>query len=263
VRRWVLGLAVAAMVVVCVGVVVVEVVGRRIAENVATSELQRQGIDDATVSIGTWWRPSVLSAILLGDLDRVRVRLEAAQVSGVDVLEADYDLEGLQVDVDVLSGTVAITDLSSGSFRVLVDPATFGAQLGVEVTADDTTLLIGPGRSPATLRMEGDQVVIDSDYLREQGVDGWLVVADRQLLPCDPMPRVAFGLVELSCTGDRLPGILDSSLGQPLDVAPPPAQLEPPATLERDAPATTAPTAGAPTTSAPTTTTTGSDDEGG
>ncbi len=268
-RRWILALAAAALVVLCVGIVVVEVVGRRIAEGVATSELARQGIDDAQVSIGTWWRPSVLSAVLLGDLDRVRVRLVDTQVSGVDVLEADYDLEGLRVDVDVLNGDVAITELTQGSFRVVVDPATFGAQLGVEVAAEDGVLLIGPDREPARLRMDGEELVIDSDHLRERGIDGRLVVADRQLLPCDPTPRVVFDVVVLSCTGDRLPGILDSSLGQPLDVPPPPAQLEPPATLERDptttAPPTTAPPTTAPPTTAPptTTTTAGGDDAGG
>jgi hypothetical protein len=250
------------LVVLLVGVVVIEVVGRRVAEDVATSELERQGVADAHVSIGTWWRPSVLSAVVLGDLDRVRVQLEDAQVSGIEVLEADYDLEGLRVDVDVFGGTVAITELERGSFRVLVDPATFGAQLGVEVVAGDGALRIGPGRAPATLRMEGDQMVIDSAYLDEQGIDGRLVVADRQLLPCDPTPRVVLDLVELHCTGDRLPGILDSSLGQPVDVAPPPAQLEPPATLEREAPASTAPTTTSPTTTA-TPTTAGSDDAGG
>lgn len=256
-RRWVLGLLAAALVVLLVGAVAVEVVGRRIAEDVATSELERQGVADAQVSIGTWWRPSVLSAVVLGDLDRVQVRLEDTRVSGVEVLEADYDLEGLRVDVDVRSGTVAIAELERGSFRVLVDPATFGARLGVEVVAEDGTLLVGPGRAPATLRMEGDEMVIDSTYLREQGIDDRLVVADRRLLPCDPTPRVVLDLVELSCIGDRLPGILDSSLGQPIDVAPPPAQLEPPATLERDAPAPSSPTA--PTT----TTTSGSGDAGG
>lgn len=254
-RRWILGLAVAGLVVLMVGVVVVEVVGRRIAEGVATSELARQGIDDARVSIGTWWRPSVLSAVVLGDLDRVRVQLEDTQVSGVEVLEADYDLEGLRVDVDVLTGDVAITDLSRGSFRVVVDPATFGAQLGVAVEAAEGALLIGPDREPATLRMDGGELLIDSDHLRERGIDGRLLVADRRLLPCDPTARVVFDVVELSCTGDRLPGILDSSLGQPLDVPPPPAQLEPPATLERD-PTTT-------TTAPSTTTTAGGDDAGG
>ena len=261
-RRWVLGLAAAGLVVLLVGVVVIEVVGRRVAEDVAASELERQGVADAQVSIGTWWRPSVLSAVVLGDLDRVQVQLEDAQVSGIQVLEADYDLEGLRVDVDVLDGTVAITELERGSFRVLVDPATFGAQLGVEVVAEDGELRIGPGRAPATLRMEGDQMVIDSASLDEQGIDGRLAVADRRLLPCDPTPRVVLDLVELSCTGDRLPGILDSSLGQPVDVAPPPAQLEPPATLERDAPESTAPTTTSPTTTA-TPTTAGSDDAGG
>jgi hypothetical protein len=260
VRRWVLALTAAVLVVVCIGLVAVEIVGRRIAEGVATSELARQGIDDAQVSIGTWWRPSVLTAVLLGDLDRVRVRLVDAQVSGVDVLEADYDLDGLRVDVDVLNGDVAITELSKGSFRVVVDPATFGAQLGVEVAAEDGVLLIGPEREPATLNMDGEELVIDSDHLRERGLDGRLFVADRRLLPCDPTPRVVFDVVELSCTGDRLPSILDSSLGQPLDVPPPPAQLEPPATLERD-PSTT-PSAAPPTTTT-TTTTPGGDDAGG
>jgi hypothetical protein len=250
VRRWVLALLAATVVVLCVGLVVVEVVGRRVAEGVATAELARQGIDDAQVSIGTWWRPSVLSAVLLGDLDRVHVRLDDAQVSGVDVLEANYDLEGLRVDVDVLNGDVAITELSKGSFRVIVDPATFGAQLGVEVAAEDGVLLIGPDREPATLRMDGAELIIDSDHLRAQGIDGRLAVADRRLLPCDPTPRVVFDVVELSCTGDRLPGILDSSLGQPIDVPPPPAQLEPPATLERDPTTIT-------TTTTPTTTTGG------
>jgi hypothetical protein len=72
-------------------------------------------------------------------------------------------------------------------------------------------------------------------------------VVDPQLLPCTPAVRVIDDLVELSCKGDTLPGILERSLGTSGTTLPPspPTELEPPATLE--VPSTeTVPTTAAP-----------------
>lgn len=237
-------------------VVVVEVGGRRLVESAAEDELALQGLPDATVQVGrSWWRPSVLPAVLVGELDRLHVTLRDSQVSGVDVRQADYELRGLQVRLSVGDRTVEITDIEDGGFLLVVDPASFASVLGVEAVVVDRELLVGPDRAPGTLRVDGDALLVDSEALRSEGIDGRIPVLDAELLPCEPAVSLLEDTVVLSCRGDRLPGVLAAPFGPtgPSTDADPsavPPALQPSATLDRDA-----------TTTAPTTT--GGDDAGG
>ena len=238
-------------------VVVVEVGGRRLVESAAEDELARQGLPDATVQVGrSWWRPAILPAVLVGELDRLHVTLRDSQVSGVDVRQADYELRGLQVRLSVRDRTVEITGIEDGGFLLVVDPGSFASVLGVDAVVDDGELLVGPERSPATLGVDGDDLLVDSELLRSQGIDGRIPVLDAELLPCEPAVSLLEDAVVLSCRGDRLPGVLAAPFGPtgPTTDADPsavPPALQPSATLDRAA-----------TTTVPTTTA-GGDDAGG
>ena len=75
----VLGVAVVFM-----ALLVAEYGGRVVVGRVAQNQLQSQGIADAQVTVGrSWWRPTLLPAVLGGGLDRVSVQLRDAEVSGV------------------------------------------------------------------------------------------------------------------------------------------------------------------------------------
>lgn len=241
-------------------VVVVEVGGRRLVETAAEEELARQGLPDATVQVGrSWWRPAILPAVLVGELDRLHVTLRDSQVSGVDVRQADYELRGLQVRLSVGDRTVEITGIEDGGFLLVVDPSSFASVLGVDAVVVDGELLVGPDRAPATLAVDGDDLLVDSELLRSQGIDGRVPVLDAELLPCEPAVSLLEDTVVLSCRGDRLPGVLAAPFGptDPTEADPsavPPA-LQPSATLDRDA-TTTASTTTVPTTA-------GGDDAGG
>ncbi len=95
-------------------------------------------------------------------------------------------------------------------------------------------LVVGPDDEPAKLRLDGAELVVESPYLSRRAIEPRYRVVDRRLLPCDPEVGLIGGSVELRCTGDRLPGILDTSLGTPVGDVPAPTELEPPVTAERD-----------------------------
>ena len=220
---------------VLVAVVVFEVGGRLLTERAAAAELQAQGIRDAQVTVGAdWWRPTMLRAVVAGEVDRVRVELVDTEVSGVRIERADYVLEGLEVDPG-LGGSLGVRGIAEGSFRLVVAPSAVAAVVGVEAEVDSGRLVVGPEREAAKLRLDGSELVIESAYLQREQLERRVPVVDRRLLPCDPLVAIAGDLVELRCTGDRLPRILDESLGPPLeDLPPPPAELQPPQTIERD-----------------------------
>jgi hypothetical protein len=214
--------------------VVVEHGGRLIAQRVTASELRTAGIQDAQVRIGAAaWRPTLVPALLGGELDRVQVRLRDTSVSGVTIRSADYVLERLTVDPDLSDATVRVRSLGDGWFRLRVTPDAVAEQLGVDAAIERGRLVLGPDREPAKLRVERGQLLVESAFLRREGIAADLLFIDSRVLPCDPEVTVVADLVELSCTGDRLPGLLDSSLGAPVTDVPPPPDLQPPQTLVR------------------------------
>ncbi len=228
-----------ALAVACVVVLIgvgLEVGGRLVTERETARQLTDAGVGEPDVAVGrSWWRPSILPALLGGTLDQVDVRLRDTRVVGIDVLEADYRLRDLSVDLDLRTGTVGVTALGSGSFRLLLEPAAITPLVGATLSARNGELRVGPREEPAALRVEGDELVIDSSYLRANGLVDRIVVVDTGLLPCDPDVAVIRDLVELSCSGDRLPQVLTAPLGaRPAGDEGPPAELPPPASVERD-----------------------------
>ena len=248
-------------------VIGVEITGRVATERVAENRLRANGVRGSIeVTIGSaWWRPTFLPALATGTLDRVSVGLDGAELYAVPVLKADYVLEDLQVQVSPGDRSIAATSIGSGSVRVLIDPAEIGAMFGTEAALLDGRLVIGPERAPADLQMLGDDLVLSGPSLASGSQAASFRVADPQLLPCTPGVRLLNTLVELFCTGDELPGILERPLGPSggSSIVPPPAELEPPLTLESPTTAPTNAPTNAPTTAPTTTTPVGGNDGGG
>lgn len=260
--RW-LRVGLVVVVVGLVGLLVgVEFAGRVVTERVAERQLRDGGVGGSVeVSMGTsWWHPSFLSAVMTGNLDRISVELDRASLYSVPVLRADYVLEDVRVEISATDRTIRVASIGSGKVRLLIDPAEIGRMMGSEATVVDGRIVVGPDRSPADLRIVGDELVLSGPSIATGAGAGSYRVADPELLPCTPDVRVRSSLVELSCTGDQLPGILAQPLGlSGRSTVQPPTELEPPLTLD-------APTASSPTTTAagPTTTTPlGGDDGGG
>ena len=221
---------------------VVEFGGRLMVARVAQDQLQSQGIADAQVTIGrSWWRPSLLPALLGGDLDRVTVQLRDAQVSGVLVETADYVLEDLDVDPNPFGASLGVNAVRDGSFRLTVSPASIGRLLGVNARVVAGRLVVGPDGEPAKLRLDDTELIVESPYLARLRLPHRFRVLDGRLLPCDPEVQLDGELVELRCRGNRLPRILDASMGEPVAQLPaPPTELEPSVTIDRRSPPGTA-----------------------
>lgn len=230
------GRAVAVVVgVLLVGLVVLELGGRVLVQRAAADALRNQGVESARVQLGgDRWRPTVVPALLGADIDRVRVELRDSEVSGVRVVEADYVLDDVDVDVDPLRTAVQVRSIGAGRFRLLVAPESVGELLGVSAGIEDGRLTLGPDAEPAKLRVDGDRLLVESPYLQRERIDPRLLFIDRRLLPCEPEVAVAGAAIELRCEGDELPGILDAPLGQPVADVPAPAELQPPATIDRE-----------------------------
>lgn len=235
-----------ALVVLVVVLVAAELGGRIAVERIATDRIRESGIaGEIDVTVGrSWWRPTVVPALFGGQVDRAEVRLRDADVNLLAVRSADYVIEGLDVAISIRHRTIGATDLDRGTYRLSVDPADIGAGLGVAATAEDDRLLVGPDRDPATLAVEGSDLVVTSEAFAQDGGSMRLPVVDPSVLPCTPDVRVAGGLVELWCSSGELPGILRTPLGtgasgdDPGDVPSGPVELEPPASVEL-APSTT------------------------
>ena len=117
----------------------------------------------------------------------------------------------------------------------MLEPSTITPLVGAALSASNGELRVGPRQEPAALRVDGDELVINSSYLRTNGLVDRIVVVDTGLLPCDPDVAVVGDLVELSCSGDRLPQVLAAPLGAgPAGDDGPPAELPPPASVERN-----------------------------
>lgn len=228
--------ATAAVVVVVLAALALEVGGRIVVQRAAVDALAQEGVEGATVRIGrSWWRPTVLPALVGGRVDRVRVRVRDAEVSGLQVQEADYRLEDLEVDLAPFDRALGVSGIGRGTFRVVLAPGAVGEQLGVPARIVDGRLVVGPDEEPAKVRVEGDELVVESAHLLREGIDPRVATLDRRLLPCTPEVVVRDAALVLACSGSTLPGLLDTPLGEPVaDLPAPPAELEPPVTAERE-----------------------------
>ncbi|HTN99874.1 MAG TPA: hypothetical protein VL068_04295 [Microthrixaceae bacterium] len=205
------------VIVVAVSVVVVETAGRSVTERIAEDQIRSAGVAGGVeVTIGrSWWQPSISGVLIFGTLDRVDVRLSDARLYSTPVHEADYVLNGLGLDLSIRDRTVKATSLDSGSVRVLIDPSVIATMLGSEAVVRNGKMFLNGSDAPARVRMVGTTLVIDgSDVKALSGSDSIsLPVVDPQILPCTPKVRLVDPFVELSCTGNELPGVLTKSLG--------------------------------------------------
>jgi hypothetical protein len=220
-----------------VGLVVTERVGRAYAEGQIESRLRASGVNgDIHVSVGSsWWRPTVLPALVTGDIDRVTVTVTDGSLLGLPVDDVHYTLGGLHGDVSLLGGTVVVRSLDGGTFEMRVPPEVIGDSLGIPAAVRNGRLVGGAERSPLEVRVQGDQLVFSGPSLGERSPQT-LPVADSYILPCRPVVSVEGGALRLACTGDRVPGILDAPLqgDEPADVGPAsPGQLPPPQTTAK------------------------------
>jgi hypothetical protein len=193
-----------------VALVAAERFGRGYAEHEIAARLQEGGVTgDVDVTVGgSWWRPAVLPALVTGDLDRVTIDVRDGTLSGMPVERTRYVLEGIHGDVSVLNGTVAVRSIDSGSVLVRISPDVIARSLSTDVRARGDELVAGNPPSPLKAYVVGDDLVFSGRALADRGRPQTLPVGDPYLLPCSPGVAVADGALELSCTGDRLPGVL-------------------------------------------------------
>ena len=247
-RRWPLRLAIGLVALVALGVVAVEWVGRAGVDRLAADRISRDvPAESVDVVMGSaWWRPTIIPAAALGDVDRISVRLVGADLAGFPVAEVDYVLEGIDGTVSVAERRVSVESIDRGSVRMLVDPAAIASALGTSAELVDRQLLVGPDRVPASVQMAGDDLVVsvgDGSGVPDQVIP----VVDDWLMPCRPTVRLGNRYLELSCEGDRLPGVLGGTFsaddlrggsgGQKDGSAErPPTDLLPPETVDRGGP---------------------------
>jgi hypothetical protein len=230
-RRWIA--AAIALVLLLVGV---ERLGRSYAEGAIADRLRDSGITgDVDVSVGSsWWRPTVLPALVTGDVDEVSVRITDGSLMGVPIDRADYALSGISGDVSLLGGTVGVRSIDRGSITIDVPPSAIGHAVGEPVTIRDGRLEMGQPARPVRARMSGDSLVLE-DPAGGQPIR--VPVVDPYVLPCDPALHVRERSLELSCAGRNVPGILRGPLqgstatdadGDPAgDLAPPQSTVRP------------------------------------
>lgn len=225
----------AMLVVATVGALMLEAVGRGVAERKAADLLADQGVDGAVVRLGgPWWKPVVIPALVDGRVEQVTVDLTGTEVAGVQVASARYVLEGLEVTPDWASGSLGAGSMRRGRFDLLLEPAAVGEAMGVEVRTIDGRLVVGPDDEPAKLRVDGEELILESPYLQRVGHPPRVASLSARLLPCEPTVEMVDGLVALGCSSRAIPAVLDRSLGEPVADTPAPPELEPPITAERD-----------------------------
>lgn len=231
------GAAVLVLVVAALGLV--ERWARSDAEEQVRDALAAAGVTgEVDISIGRGIAPSVLRAATFDHLDRVRVTVRDGQVGGVPVVIADYRLADLTVDAGLGGGDVRVKRFREGSVRLVIDPVIAGAVAGVDLRAEDGRLSLGSPGVPATARVRGDDLVIAPKDPASEVETLRIPAADSYLLPCRPDVEVVGEMLELSCDGRRLPGLLRGALEPSLPVGgrpgAPVAELPAPQTTVRD-----------------------------
>ncbi len=250
-RRWPWWLALGVVAVLVVVAVAVEWGGRVGVDRLAADRIARD-VPAGSVEVVTgsaWWRPTIIPAVVLGDLDRISVRLVDTDLGGFSVAVVDYVLEGVAGDVSLPQRRVTVRSIDHGMVRMLVDPSAFAVTFGTTAELVDRQLLIGPERIPASFEIVGDDLVVsvgDGTEVPDQVIP----VVDDWLMPCRPEVRTGNRYIELACDGDELPGVLGGSFssgdlrdggvgGKDPDAERPPPDLLPPETVDRSAPDST------------------------
>ncbi len=227
-----------AVILVAVSVVVVEAAGRSVAERIVENQIRTSGVAGGVdVTIGrSWWQPSIVGVLLFDTLDQIEIRLNDARLYSTRVAEADYVLTGLDLDLSFRDRTAGVRSIGSGSVRVLIDPSAIAVMVGGGAEIRDGSLYLGGSEKPSAVRISGSDLVVEGDAVKKLvGSDSiTLPVADSQILPCSPEARLVDRYVELSCTGNTLPGVLSTSLSSNAGDLPTvdQSELTPPATLE-------------------------------
>lgn len=220
-----------------VGLVVAEVAGRRALESEVTGRLADAGIvGEVDVVVGkAWWRPTIVPAVLTGDLDRVTVHVDGGELGGLPVTSAHYVLDDLGGDLSLRNRSVEVETLGRGEVRLVVNPDVIGRLTGTELSVVDGRL-VGPSGEAVTATLDGDVLVLSGEGIPDGDAAPSVTVVDPYLLPCRPDLTVDAAGLELACTGDDLPGVLRAPLAGTGDLPPTSDAVEdlpPPQTLVR------------------------------
>ncbi len=226
------------------GVVTIEVYGRRqLADTVAT-QLRSSGMTGTIeVSAGGGPRPVVVPLLLGRGLDDLHITITDGTIAGLPVARADYRLRGIRGSVSIRSGAIRVDSIRSGTVRIDVDPDAISAAVGTELKISHGRLLAGVDGLAVDTPIAGGALVLSGDAERLWGGPVQIPVADGYLLPCTPSVRVGVSTLVLACSGADLPGVLRDPLGATIDSGPTTGgSLVPPQStvMDRDAASTPA-----------------------
>jgi hypothetical protein len=168
-----------------------------------SDRLQADGVDFTIDSF-----PFLARLGLRGEVSAT-LRLEDVEEQGVTVDEFEFEVDGMRFDRDrAFRGEILVTGVDQATATVSFDEETVSDLLGVPVAFGDGTGQAGGVDIEAT--MAGDDLVVSAPGVGEATVPLTL----RRYLPCDPEVAFRPGLVDLTCSTDRLPPIVNQVIGQ-------------------------------------------------
>jgi len=239
-RRWPVVAGSAAAVVVLVAVAS-EALGRWYVASQVEDRLRDSGMTGRIeVTVGSSpWRPNVLGALLGRGLDELDVLITDGTVGGLGVSHADYRLSGIDGSVSIRSGNVVVESIERGDVRIEFPAEELGSAVGTSFAVVDGRLwaagVVPWDRRAVALRVVDGSLELGGDAAELWGMPVDVPVADSYLLPCPPSVRLKGERLVLSCSGDELPGVLESPLSvDPSSPTAPVGELEPPQTIVRD-----------------------------
>lgn len=216
----------------------VERFGRSYAQDEIAGRLQAGGITgEVDVRVGrSWWQPSVVPALLTGDLDGVSIAIRNGSVAGMRVDRVDYVLSGIRGDVSLLNGTVVVRSIARGTVDMRIPPEVLTEGIGLPVDIRGGRLVAGDPPSQLRAVVVGDALVLSGPPVARLGSPPTIPIVDPYVLPCRPEVGIVGRDLVLSCAGNRIPGILQAPLqgNTPSSSDPAPqAELPPPQSIER------------------------------
>ena len=191
-------------------VLVVLDVGAKIAvERVSARELRNaEQIDAGGVETSVDTFP-FLGRLLVAGETSFSIGLDDVTDRGVRVDRIEFDVDGLVFDRgEALEGRVRIDDVDRVRATAVIDEDTITAATGVPVDlAPGSATVAG---SPVEVSVAGRQV-----QAAVPGVGAVsFAVPSTDYLPCEPALAIAQDRVELSCTTDSLPPLVNQALSQ-------------------------------------------------
>jgi hypothetical protein len=152
--------------------------------------------------------PFLLGLGISGELSAT-LHLEGVPEQGVTVDEFELELDGLRFDRDrAFRGHVLATSVDEATATLRFEEGTLSELLGVAVDIEEGSAQANG--QPVDARMDGEDLVVGTEGVGEVTVP----LATGRYLPCDPTVRFEPGVVELSCTTERLPPIVNQVIGQ-------------------------------------------------